>query len=101
MPFAFGGQGLGNRHILRRRIGHPLPLVAMHQQAGRQGQWVADSAAHYVAIAQALAAEGKRHQPQRLHLRQQLQASPLADGARLTRELERIYRELRQAVRGL
>ena len=68
---------------------------------GNQGQWVAESEAQYVAIAQGLAAEGPRQAEQRLALRRQLQQSPLADGARLSGELERIYRQLRQAVQGL
>jgi protein O-GlcNAc transferase len=76
-------------------------LAASVLRHGNQGQWVANSVANYVAIAQALAAEGPRSAPQRLQLRQQVQASPLADGARLSSELERIYRQLRQAVRGL
>jgi len=68
---------------------------------GNQGQWVAHSEQHYIAIAQALAAAGPRQAEQRIALRQHLQASPLADGARLSGELERIYRQLRAGVRGL
>ena len=82
----------------RGMVGRLAASLLVH---GHQGHWVAHSAQEYVAIAKTLAAEGPRHQAQRLELRQQLQASPLTDSARLSRELERIYTELRQAVRGL
>ena len=67
---------------------------------GNQGQWVAQNEQDYIAIAQALAAKGPRQADQRIELRKQLEASPLADGARLSGELERVYRRLRAGVRG-
>ncbi len=56
------------------------------------GAWIAAHAKDYVAIAQQLAAAGPRHSAQRLALRRQLEGSNLADGARLARELEQLYR---------
>ena len=57
------------------------------------GAWIARNAEAYVAIAQQLAAAGPRQEKQRQALRQQIQASGLANGARLARDLERLYRD--------
>jgi len=55
------------------------------------GGWVAADEAAFVAIGRKLAAAGPRSCEERLALRQQVCRSPLADGARLARELERVY----------
>jgi predicted O-linked N-acetylglucosamine transferase (SPINDLY family) len=68
-------------------------LSASVLEHGGCGAWVASSAEAYVAIAQQLAAAGPRHSEQRQALRKQLEASDLADGARLARELEQLYRD--------
>ncbi|MCP9775646.1 tetratricopeptide repeat protein [Cyanobium sp. WAJ14-Wanaka] len=68
---------------------------------GNQPQWLAHSEAEYLQIAQELAAAGLRQRKQRMDLRLELQASPLADGARLASQLEQLYRQMRQEVIGL
>ena len=57
------------------------------------GAWIAHTPEQYVAIAQGLAAEGRRGCAPRQALRHQVLSSPLADGQRLARQLERLYRE--------
>jgi len=79
----------------RGMVGRLAASLLVH---GGQGQWLARSQAHYVAIASQLAAAGPRQAAQRLALRQQLQQSPLADGQRLSRALEEHYQQLRAAV---
>lgn len=53
--------------------------------------WVARSANHYVDIARAMALDSHGLAYQRNCLRTKLRLSPLLDGARLARELERVY----------
>ena len=50
--------------------------------------WIAHSLEDYVGIAQQLALEGPRSAKQRLQLRAQLMASPLADSQRLAAAME-------------
>ena len=66
---------------------------------GDQGDWVAQDLNHYVAIASALAKAGKRGCDDRLKLRRAVQGSALADGHRLSKQLEMHYLALRQKVR--
>ena len=53
----------------------------------------------YVAIANALANAGPRERDERLKLRKEVQSSALADGNRLSRELEMHYLKLRKKVK--
>jgi len=63
--------------------------------------WIAVDSDEYVNIAKKLAAEGPRQQQARLALREKVAASPLGNAKRLSQELEKIYWQQRQAVRGL
>ena len=67
---------------------------------GGLDDWVAADAEEYVAIAKTLARAGPRKRKQRQALRKHLKTSALTDGRRLSRELERIYQEQRQAIKG-
>ena len=62
------------------------------------GQWIADNIDAYVDIARDLALQGPRSGKERMRLRRALEHSALADGARLSAELERIYGSLRQGI---
>lgn len=55
------------------------------------GDWIAADDAAFLDIGKKLAAAGHRSCEERLALRQQVCQSPLADGARLARELEHVY----------
>ena len=68
---------------------------------GKQSQWLGSTEKEYVEIAVNLAKQGKRKKKQRIKLRRELEKSPLADGERLCRELEKYYRQSRINVRGL
>jgi predicted O-linked N-acetylglucosamine transferase (SPINDLY family) len=61
---------------------------------GAGGEGLAESEQAYIAQAKGLAQPQPRTLEQRLAVRRRLLASPLADGPRLSRELERLYREL-------
>ena len=52
----------------------------------------------YIKIASGLANQGPRSETIRYNLRRTLEQSPLADGRRLSQELERQYLELRQMI---
>ena len=66
---------------------------------GGQADWVARDTTRYVAIASALADRGPRDSADRMMLRQKLQGSYIADGARLSKELEHHYFALRKNVK--
>ena len=66
---------------------------------GDQGNWVARDRNSYVNIASSLAKKGPRGHGERLQLRKALQKSALANGRRLSRELEKHYWVLSQSVR--
>ena len=61
-------------------------------------QWIAESIEEYVDIAQNLALQGNRSRDERIRLRNTLNCSAVADGKRLSGELERIYGNLRQSI---
>ena len=61
--------------------------------------WIANSKDEYVEIAKSLVSEGGRTLERRMQLRNSLEHSQLADGARLSTELERIYENLRQKIK--
>ena len=65
---------------------------------GEHGDWVARNQNDYVAIASSLAHQGPRNETDRMKLRRAMERSPLADGLRLSQELERQYLTLRQSV---
>ena len=54
---------------------------------GDKADWVARNTNDYVSIASSLAREGPRDGMERLRLRRSMQSSALADGQRLSREL--------------
>ena len=58
-------------------------------------QWIANDIDAYVDIAKNLAAARTSKQQRAMQLRNALERSALADGGRLSAELERIYRTLR------
>ena len=60
--------------------------------------WIADDKHSYVEIAKKLSSEGPRKDKARLKLRSVLEKSALADGARLSEELEAIYKNLREKI---
>ena len=66
---------------------------------GNQADWVARDTNNYVTIASVLAKKGPRDGAKRLRLRRALQRSALADGRRLSQELERNYWALRSKVK--
>ena len=61
-------------------------------------QWIANDIDNYVNIATNLAAQGQRESTKRIQLRNTLEGSDLANGTRLSSELERIYKTLRQEI---
>ena len=61
-------------------------------------QWIAGSKDDYVRIAKSLAMQGTRSSYERALLRNKMEDSDLANGARLSTELERIYRDLRDKL---
>ena len=61
-------------------------------------QWIANDIDNYVNIATNLASQGRRKSTKRIQLRNALEKSDLADGTRLSRELEKIFRELRHEI---
>ena len=61
--------------------------------------WVANNIDEYIHIAENLATQGPRKLEERLQLRKQLEKSPLANGARLSTELEQIYDDLRGRIK--
>ena len=65
---------------------------------GGKSDWVARDLHGYVSIASAFANEGPRNKSKRMELRHEVQGSALADGSRLSQELERHYFELRQKI---
>ena len=69
-------------------------LSASLLESAHQGQWIATDGDGYVAIAQALANQGPRDVRQRDWLRQAVARSPLGNGVRLSRELEKVYRTM-------
>ena len=60
--------------------------------------WIANDADSYVKIAKKLASQGIRRDKKRLGLRNTIEESAVADGPRLSTELERIYEYLRQQI---
>ena len=65
---------------------------------GGKADWVSRDLDGYVAIASALAHEGKRDGDKRLSLRREIKDSELADGKRLSQELEMHYWTLRTKI---
>jgi predicted O-linked N-acetylglucosamine transferase (SPINDLY family) len=80
-------------------IGMVGRLAASLLVFGNQKQWLARSEDEYIKIASELASKGPRYQERRLKLREELLESPLADGKRLSRELEAIYLRMREAIK--
>jgi predicted O-linked N-acetylglucosamine transferase (SPINDLY family) len=80
-------------------IGMVGRLAASLLVYGNQKQWLARSKDEYIKIASELASKGPRYQERRLKLREELLESPLADGKRLSRELEAIYLRMREAIK--
>ena len=86
-------------------MGVPVVALAGDGMVGRlaasllihagKADWVSRDLDGYVAIASALAHEGIRDSDKRLSLRDELQDSELADGKRLSHELEMNYWRLR------
>ena len=66
---------------------------------GGHAELVANDLDGYLKIASAQARKGPRDQAQRLKLRQSVQNSALADGLRLSKELELHYFKLREKSR--
>ena len=103
-PFPYGGATTSCEALI---MGVPVISLAGHGMAGRLTSsilasadcenWIAADQAAYVVQAQHLAAKGQRDATQRQELRHKIQASALSDGARLCRELERIYHEAYRA----
>ena len=73
-------------------------LAASLLHHGGLKQWIANSFDDYVAIAKKLALNGPRSSDERMQLRNALELSALADGKRLSTELEKIYLQLRKAI---
>ena len=65
---------------------------------GNQSQWVARNKGEYIKIASDLALQGPRSETSRCNLRNALEQSPLADGKRLSQELESNYFALVQEL---
>ena len=99
-PFPYGGATTSCEALV---MGVPVISLAGQGMAGRLTssilassgceEWIAADHGNYVMLAQRLAAMGQRDKAQREQLRQKIQGSALSNGARLCRELERIYRE--------
>ncbi|WP_390129397.1 hypothetical protein [Synechococcus sp. HIMB2401] len=73
-------------------------LAASLLTHGNQHQWVAQNKNEYIQIASDLARQGPRSEEKRYKLRLELQRSPLADGKRLSKELEKLYLKLRSQI---
>lgn len=80
----------------RGMVGRLAASLLVH---GERPEWLARSQEQYISISTQLAAAGPRDAAARLELRKALKNSPLADGQRLSRELERCYLELRKTAR--
>lgn len=99
-PFPYGGATTTCEALV---MGVPVVTLAGAGMVGRLSSsilssagldsCIAASASDYVSIATALAAAGPHDEQARLKLRTQMLQSSLCDGARLSRELERIYQE--------
>ena len=61
-------------------------------------EWIANNIDSYVSIAKKFVAQGPRSSIQRMLLRNKLKSSALAEGRRLSSELEKIYEKLRQNI---
>ena len=102
--FPYGGATTSCEALI---MGVPVITMAGRGMSGRLSSsilesagcqdWIASDAEAYVERAKSLAAAGLRDGAQREQLRRKIQASPLSDGPRLCRELERIYREAYRA----
>jgi hypothetical protein len=89
-------------------MGVPVVSLAAAGMAGRLsasllasagcGAWIANSEDDYIRIARSLAQGGPRQQAQRLALREQVAASPMANAQRLTRALESCYQTERARI---
>lgn len=87
-------------------MGVPVVTLAGERTASRGGrsilatlgrpEWVADSAADYLAIAQRLAADPAQLARVRAGLRDEIRRSPLMDNAGFTRDVEQHYRTIWQ-----
>ena len=73
-------------------------LTASVLRYGAEGRGLAETKEAYVAQAKAMSQATPRNLEQRQAVREALLNSPLGDGARLSRELERLYRELASSV---
>ena len=71
--------------------------ASLLQHAGFE-EWIAENNDSYVAIAKNLAKRGPRSGNERMQLRDAVERSALADGPRLSAELEKIYTKLRQNI---
>ena len=60
--------------------------------------WIANDIDSYVKIAKRLSSKGIRKDKRRLELRNTVETSAVADGARLSAELEKIYKYLRKKI---
>src|SRR5262249_32112398 len=76
----------GDRHA--SRVG-----VSILRNAGLP-ELIADSTEQYVAIAVALAGDPARRRAVRSVMRERMHGSPLGDGTRFARHVERLYREI-------
>ena len=104
-PFPYGGATTSCEALI---MGVPVITLAGQGMAGRLTssilasadceEWIAANQAAYVELAQRLAKAGPRGLAQREQLRQKVRSSALGDGARLCRELERIYHEAYRVV---
>ncbi|OAN50319.1 hypothetical protein A6A04_02675 [Paramagnetospirillum marisnigri] len=98
-PFPFAGSTTSFEALV---MGVPVVTLRGATMAGRWGasmltslglpELIAESPAHYVEIALALAADGNRNPARRHGLRHKLLHSPLCDGVGRTRQIERLYR---------
>ena len=66
---------------------------------GNKKEWVARDISQYIAIATELAQKGPRSSESRYKLRLEMQESSLANGRRLSQELEQKYFELRHQIK--
>ena len=99
-PFPYGGATTSCEALI---MGIPVITLAGKGMAGRLTSsilasanchdWIAADQDAYVALAKDLATAGRRDAGEREQLRRKIQNSPLNDGQRLCRELERIYRK--------
>ena len=87
--------GASSKHAREGMVGQLSASLLHHAGCER---WIADDIDNYVSIATNLAAQGRRESTKRIQLRNALERSDLADGTRLSRELERIFRGLRHDI---